>query len=1086
MKNKKIKKTPEKSNSTKNLPAILQTKIIYFKKIIEKTLIAVQKYKSLDIIGVNEINVCIESLESLYIELNKVKETIQQKKKKPYSVIYDKLQRIKDELAIIFRTFGTQDIEDLLYILYGSDFLKSEQNSNSFYSLLKRYIHPIGYKIMPWTSENNPSTKTEKLKKNRIVEDHMIVETSCNFDCFDLARTSRSFQTKVYGIKTAIHNYSNKCTIIICAIVDNLLLNCIDHPFIGKKIQSLYDDKPNSTDFMTPDFQNFVESLTLKEIFIYSNDELYQRYVGYINQTHLMKQKIISQIVKEFLNGELYSQRTTIIQLLIKKDNPEFQYLAYLLYDLLSNDNNGHPDTIEQTLLYDSLPWTIKKIFRKAMKQTIKYTKNLANYDSSNLPLEQQICLLKAPDMVKEKAMTKLKEVKAKSEDSGSKAKQYLDGLLKIPFGIYKKEPALTLMDNIRVLFATLIKLLIDNNIQLDIPIKDKYSTVEMFNYLHLLKTKYLEKIRAKYYNELIHIYCHGKRETLVVNICNINLIVKQYKLKGQKICHSGRRTAYMKLKMKEFILKHQSNLNIITSLQDFYSKKTNINIVNTVQTSLTSIVKKINAISTETEKITYTLENAVHGHKEAKRQLERIIGQWISGEQTGYCLGFEGPPGVGKTSLAKKGLANCLIDKYDKKRPFSFIAVGGSSNGSTLAGHNYTYVGSTWGRIVDILIQNKCMNPIIFIDELDKISRTEHGKEIIGILTHLTDPTQNDSFQDKYFTGIDLDLSKVLFVFSYNDPTSIDRILLDRIHRVKFSHLTCDDKLIITNKYILPEILQKMGLENTIQMNDDVIIKLIEEYTLEAGVRKLKEVLFEIISEINLEILSQKHIKEGTDIINISFEDIKYKYLKHRNEIRYTTIHKKPKIGLINGLWANSMGLGGIIPIECFWFPSSNFLELKLTGLQGDVMKESMNVAKTLAWTLTSEIKKKSIMKFFKKDTITKGIHVHCPEGATPKDGPSAGTAITVTMFSLLNDKKIKNHIAITGEINLQGQITAIGGLENKITGGLRAGITEFIYPKENAKDFKKIKEKNNNHFESITFHEVSTIEEVLEIVFI
>ena len=1001
-------------------------------------------------------------------------------------MIYDKLQRIKDELAIIFRTFGTQDIEDLLYILYGSDFLKSEQNSNSFYSLLKRYIHPIGYKIMPWTSENNPSTKTEKLKKNRIVEDHMIVETSCNFDCFDLARTSRSFQTKVYGIKTAIHNYSNKCTIIICAIVDNLLLNCIDHPFIGKKIQSLYDDKPNSTDFMTPDFQNFVESLTLKEIFIYSNDELYQRYVGYINQTHLMKQKIISQIVKEFLNGELYSQRTTIIQLLIKKDNPEFQYLAYLLYDLLSNDNNGHPDTIEQTLLYDSLPWTIKKIFRKAMKQTIKYTKNLANYDSSNLPLEQQICLLKAPDMVKEKAMTKLKEVKAKSEDSGSKAKQYLDGLLKIPFGIYKKEPALTLMDNIRVLFATLIKLLIDNNIQLDIPIKDKYSTVEMFNYLHLLKTKYLEKIRAKYYNELIHIYCHGKRETLVVNICNINLIVKQYKLKGQKICHSGRRTAYMKLKMKEFILKHQSNLNIITSLQDFYSKKTNINIVNTVQTSLTSIVKKINAISTETEKITYTLENAVHGHKEAKRQLERIIGQWISGEQTGYCLGFEGPPGVGKTSLAKKGLANCLIDKYDKKRPFSFIAVGGSSNGSTLAGHNYTYVGSTWGRIVDILIQNKCMNPIIFIDELDKISRTEHGKEIIGILTHLTDPTQNDSFQDKYFTGIDLDLSKVLFVFSYNDPTSIDRILLDRIHRVKFSHLTCDDKLIITNKYILPEILQKMGLENTIQMNDDVIIKLIEEYTLEAGVRKLKEVLFEIISEINLEILSQKHIKEGTDIINISFEDIKYKYLKHRNEIRYTTIHKKPKIGLINGLWANSMGLGGIIPIECFWFPSSNFLELKLTGLQGDVMKESMNVAKTLAWTLTSEIKKKSIMKFFKKDTITKGIHVHCPEGATPKDGPSAGTAITVTMFSLLNDKKIKNHIAITGEINLQGQITAIGGLENKITGGLRAGITEFIYPKENAKDFKKIKEKNNNHFESITFHEVSTIEEVLEIVFI
>ena len=122
-------------------------------------------------------------------------------------------------------------------------------------------------------------------------------------------------------------------------------------------------------------------------------------------------------------------------------------------------------------------------------------------------------------------------------------------------------------------------------------------------------------------------------------------------------------------------------------------------------------------------------------------------------------------------------------------------MAVGGSSNGSTLEGHNYTYVGSTWGRIVDILIETKCMNPIIFIDELDKISRTEHGKELIGILTHLIDPTQNDTFQDKYFTGIDLDLSKALFIFSYNDADLIDRILLDRIHRIKFKHLSLDRK---------------------------------------------------------------------------------------------------------------------------------------------------------------------------------------------------------------------------------------------------------------------------------------------------
>ena len=132
----------------------------------------------------------------------------------------------------------------------------------------------------------------------------------------------------------------------------------------------------------------------------------------------------------------------------------------------------------------------------------------------------------------------------------------------------------------------------------------------------------------------------------------------------------------------------------------------------------------------------------------------------------------------MGKTTLAKK-LANCLKDKNGDARPYSFIAIGGSSNGSTLDGHNYTYVGSTWGKIVDILIEKKCMNPIIFIDELDKVSKTEHGKEIIGILTHLIDSTQNDSFQDKYFSNIDLDLSKALFIFSYNDVELIDKILL-------------------------------------------------------------------------------------------------------------------------------------------------------------------------------------------------------------------------------------------------------------------------------------------------------------------
>ena len=148
-------------------------------------------------------------------------------------------------------------------------------------------------------------------------------------------------------------------------------------------------------------------------------------------------------------------------------------------------------------------------------------------------------------------------------------------------------------------------------------------------------------------------------------------------------------------------------------------------------------------------------LDSATHGHNEAKRALARVMGQWMVGRQQGYCFGFEGAPGVGKTSLAKRGLANCLKDTDGSPRPFCFIALGGASNGNYLDGHSYTYVGSTWGRIVDCLMKSQCMNPIIYIDELDKVSKSEQGKELIGILTHITDSTQNDNFNDKYFTAV-------------------------------------------------------------------------------------------------------------------------------------------------------------------------------------------------------------------------------------------------------------------------------------------------------------------------------------------
>ena len=295
-----------------------------------------------------------------------------------------------------------------------------------------------------------------------------------------------------------------------------------------------------------------------------------------------------------------------------------------------------------------------------------------------------------------------------------------------------------------------------------------------------------------------------------------------------------------------------------------------------------------INQIESVMNSIENVLDESIYSHKHAKNQIMKIIAQWMNGEQTGYCFGFEGCPGIGKTSLAKKGLSNCLKDDNGEPRPFAFIALGGSSNGSMLEGHGYTYLNSSWGRIVDILMETKCMNPIIYIDELDKVSKTENGKEIIGIFTHLIDSTQNDKFQDKYYSGIDIDLSKALFIFSYNDPDQIDRVLLDRIHRIKFDNLTLNDKLVIVRKFIIPEINKKMGFENIVEISDEVIEFIILNYTMEPGVRKLKEIFFDLFGEINLSMLKTNFDTNNYDIpIIITKENIENNYLKKYDKIK-------------------------------------------------------------------------------------------------------------------------------------------------------------------------------------------------------
>ena len=1073
-----------------------QEQINYLQNIIHKTIISSQKYKLYDIFGANELNLCITTLDNIYNDLSLLATSICNASTSNNNNIKNKIDTIISELVIILKNFGTDSFKDLITLLINDDYIIENfynTHLNEKFRIIESSVHPINFKSMSWKNDIPNDSKKKILQKNKIIEDLSIIENAENLDCFDLARTSKSFQTRVYGIKVAVHDFKNKKTHIIACIVDDILLSCSNSIFLKNKIELLNEKVPNENEFNIEHWNRFVASLTVKELLVYNNSEIYSKFQGIINQLYLIKQKTISQVVKEFINNELYGQRTTLIQLLIKSNENEFQYLAYLLYDLLSNETNGSIDTFEQTVLYDSLPWTIKKYFRNAMKQTIQYTNDLYNFDNNKIPLEQQICLIKANDSVKEKAILKLKEIKAKSEDSGTKARQYLDGLLKIPFGIVKEEHILTIINEIQIVFKNMLIKINTNSVyknNLDIENKDKYINIELLNHISNIEKNYISKIITDAINDLIKNINSLKKDN-IINIHNyINHLIKSNNLNHKKLIYSGKTIIILKKNISDFIKSEINNHTIINSIYINFSTilscDNHVEYVINLMNDIELITKSINLVSTYMDSVNNTLDSAVYGHSNAKRQIERIIGQWINGEKSGYCFGFEGPPGVGKTTVAKKGIAQCLKDSNGDVRPFAFIAVGGSANGSTLEGHNYTYVGSTWGRIVDILIETKCMNPIIFIDELDKISKTEHGKEIIGILTHLIDQTQNDSFQDKYFSGIDLDLSKALFIFSYNDVNCIDRILLDRIHRIKFKHLSLEEKLIITKNYILPEIYKKMGFENIINMSDNIIEYIINTYTNESGVRKLKEILFEILGEINLSLLIPSDISHSFPI-NITIDDLRFKYLKDRQEHKIKKINNEHSVGVISGLWANSVGQGGLLPIEARFNPASNFLDLKLTGMQGDVMKESMNVAKTLAWSLLDDNIKEAHLKDFEK-IKNHGIHIHVPEGATPKDGPSGGTAITTVIYSLLSNKKINKDFAITGEICLQGKVTAIGGLDLKILGGIESGATKFIYPKENDKDYKEFYDnlKNKSILNNIDFFPVETIEDVFKIIFI
>ena len=1063
--------TSKKDNkNTSDVNILVDKKLEFFKDIIQKTILHVQRNKTLDILGVSDISTCIDRLNELNKKINEITcdETDNQ---------INGLQFINNELSGLFKNYGTQHLDDLLIICFGNNYkITIDKEESQKFELLKKFFHPTSYKVI--------------VKKDE--------EKSKNFDCSDITTSYKQIHMKIFGMKLHINNQTLKKSLLIYGIVDDIIVDFLNNQYISTKQQNILTNLPNDDNFKGDIFKMFVSSLILKDYFVYdSHVDVYNKFAGILTMNNGIHQKQISQVVKEFISDDMYIKRNTLISLLIKSSNYENQYLAYLLYDLLSNDSNGNVDTQEQTSLFDSLPWFIKQCFKQAMKKTIQYTNELSNFDINKIPLEQQICLLKANDNVKEKAMMKLKEVKAKSEDSGSKARQYLDGLLKIPFNVYKREPILHIMNIIRDQFKDIYK---KYNIEKHFPeihYKEKYTSIEIIKHIKTFKGDNIEindtnKIIDKIKTYLIS----GDKKKIVTNLKVLDIIKQKHNKERFKYSHMTKDEMCSSItNMIDYFLHNETCVQILNDIITEFKTCTNTN-TNTNTTlnkpnlnkDITNLLNNMNHITDYMGNIKNTLDKAVHGHDKAKKQIERIIGQWINGEQKGACFGFEGNPGIGKTTLAK-GLADCLKDENGVSRPFALIALGGDSNASTLVGHSYTYVGSTWSQIIQILMDKKCMNPIIVFDEVDKISKTEHGKEITGILTHLLDPTQNDCFQDKYFSGIDIDLSKVLFILSYNDVDSIDKVLLDRVHRIKFESLSIEDKVVICNNHLLPEIYKKVGLEDTIEFSNETIKFIIEEYTLEPGVRKLKEKFFEVVGEINLNLLKELNTTSNIVLpIVINKDDIVNKYFKDKPKTKIHKIHNENKVGLINALWANSYGSGGVLPLQSSFIPSNKFLDLILTGSMGEVMKESISVSLTNAWNLTSLERQKYLIDKYNdpKNNNVCGIHIHCPDISTKKDGPSATTAFTVLIYSLFNDVKIKNHFGITGETHFGYQLTEIGGLREKIIHSIKSGITEFIFPKENDKDFDKIMEKykDNEIIKGIKFHSVNHINEVFDLI--
>ena len=429
---------------------------------------------------------------------------------------------------------------------------------------------------------------------------------------------------------------------------------------------------------------------------------------------------------------------------------------------------------------------------------------------------------------------------------------------------------------------------------------------------------------------------------------------------------------------------------------------------------------------------------------------LKLLKDKGISKPPKGQILCFVGPPGVGKTSLGKS-IARAL------NRKFARLSVGGVRDESEIRGHRRTYIGSMPGKIIQAMKKTGTCNPVILIDEIDKMGNDWRGDPASAMLEVL-DPEQNNTFNDHYL-DVDYDLSKVLFITTANVQYNIPPALQDRMEIIEMRSYLDFEKLQIAKRHIIPKELAEHGLEpKDVSFSDDIILSIIREYTRESGVRNLEREITNIIRKAAKDMVAGKSLKNKKIVVD---DKLVVKYLGVRKFTDKKAAEEKIKIGSVTGLAWTSHG-GDILSVDVTIMKGSN--KLTLTGQIGDVMKESAHAGLSF---IKSNAKTFGIPDNWFKD---REIHIHVPEGAIPKDGPSAGITMTVAMLSAITKNPVKSGVAMTGEITLRGKILPIGGLNEKLLAAMRSGINLVIIPGENLKDMEEVPSEIKDNVKVVT----------------